>query len=341
MIRLSSLGDVILASSALEGAELDSSAGISVQTDWVTAKEYSLLFRSHPRVQRLFEFDRKSGLNGWIQLCRELWINSYDEVIDLHGSLRTRIMKWLFLYWGIRESKPIPRWNRISKQRYKLFPFFFFKSFWPQSWRPTPWVRRYNIIGGGKGQERPNLKFLLQSQSSFPVDFESFLQSNQRGVPGYLCVMPSSRWDGKKWPVESYFELMKSLPFIPVILGTSQDKESLSLVKKLEDEKMTFFSGVGKWDLLATAHVLSRSAGYLGGDTGLAHLAEAVGVSARVIFGPTTPDMGFGPWREESRSIGVKLWCRPCSRDGRKCHRFFDKYSCLKRLTPEKIIKEW
>jgi ADP-heptose:LPS heptosyltransferase len=233
---------------------------------------------------------------------------------------------------------------------------------------------RFTQKAGGSGQERPQLMHLIQNLNmkdrpdvtEFKTLFQAHLQNVTstsssisthdtrrfsstcrassteflREYPGYICVMPSSRWDGKKWPVDSYFETLKRQSYFPVILGTKKDLESIELCQKLSDAGVPHFSGVGKWNLSQTAWILNQSIGYLGGDTGLAHLAEAVGVSALVIFGPTTPDMGFGPWRDQSRALEVSLGCRPCGKDGRYCYRFTQKYECLKRLSPDAVLAE-
>lgn len=326
VIRLSSLGDVILASTILQVESLEG------KLDWVIAREWSEVLYGHSKIHRLIPFDRKTKLKGWVQLCRQAWQNKYDEVYDLHRTWRTRIMKILFFYWGLgQSSKPV--WRSISKQRGRTYSYFIFKALWPKRWRPTSWVTRYSKVAGGRGGEHPDLRFLIQK-----VTFPDELQSLKKP---YLCIMPSSQWDGKKWPVQRYVELIRMVSYFPVILGTTRDSESLELCQTLEKIGVSFFSGVGKWSLSQTAAVLSQSIGYLGSDTGLAHLAEAVGVSAFVIFGPTTPDMGFRPWGTGSRSITQSLWCSPCGKDGRFCFRLGQKYQCLKGLNQDQVLEQF
>jgi heptosyltransferase-2 len=152
--------------------------------------------------------------------------------------------------------------------------------------------------------------------------------------------MPSSLWKGKRWPVKRYLELIQNeIKSFPVILGSTSDRESMELVSLLKSKKIPHFSGVGIWNLMEVAQVLCRSKGYIGNDTGIAHLAEAIGVKASVIFGPTVPDMGFGPWRAESRAIGSSLWCRPCSKDGSGCFRPIQRYRCLNDLSADEVAK--
>lgn len=328
-IRLTSLGDVILASSALEVIPQ-----FSFAWDWVVSQEYAGLFEGHPRISRVISFDRSKGLKGWVQFCRRLWESQYDEVFDLHQSLRTRGMKFLFYFWSISERRPFPKWKCISKQKFKLYPYYLLKGLWPKQLRPTPWVTRFTELVGGTGAERPNLNYLKLSEP-LPLELKSHPQFNR----GYLCVMPSSRWAGKNWSVSNYVEVLKKLSCFVVILGSKTDQASLELVSMLKKFNILHFSGVGAWNLRQTACVLGGSLGYLGGDTGLAHLAESVGVPVKMIFGPTTPEMGFGPWRPESQVIGLSLGCRPCGKDGRNCHRIFKRHRCLNQLSSQTVLE--
>src|SRR5690349_18324784 len=100
ILKLSSLGDVILASSALETTQLNHSF------DWVVAQEYRELLSHHPKINQVLSFDRSSGLKGWVRFCRKLWEVGYSDIFDLHSSLRTQIMKVLFRVWSASEGVP-------------------------------------------------------------------------------------------------------------------------------------------------------------------------------------------------------------------------------------------
>jgi heptosyltransferase-2 len=153
--------------------------------------------------------------------------------------------------------------------------------------------------------------------------------------------MPGSKWVGKCWPAAKYLEVCLAAfqeKRIAVVLGSARDPGSQELVDLLSKAGVPHVSGVGKWDLVQGAGALSRADAYLGNDTGLAHLAEALGVPALVIYGPTTPEMGFGPWRERSAAVGlVDLGCRPCGKDGRRCYRPVKKYLCMNGLGADEV----
>jgi heptosyltransferase-2 len=156
--------------------------------------------------------------------------------------------------------------------------------------------------------------------------------------------MPGAAWTGKQWPAERYARALSSLGTQIVVLGAETDRASVALVTELKKLGVECVSGVGRWSLPQVAHVLSRSQGLVGNDTGLAHLAESLGVRVFTIFGPTVPEMGFGPRLTGSRAEGLSLWCRPCSKDGRGCHRVIRRHACLTDLPVEQVeasLREW
>lgn len=313
MFRLSSLGDVILASSALEALPPGE------KVTWVVKEAYAPLLRGHPKVREVVPFRSGEGLRGWIRLCRKLSQEEFDEMLDLQGSLRTRLARVLFWIWRMQKNRTPVKWTAISKYRLRLWALYLLKRFAPRSWLPPQKVEEFARAAGGVGSERPQLTHLLsQTHVELPYEDQQF-----------ICVMPSSKWEGKQWPARFYFELSRKFDFPVVVLGQKGDENSIKLIKLLEMAQVPFVSGLGKWGLSENAQVLSRSKFYLGADTGLAHLAESVGTPVLSVWGPTTPEMGFAPWHKESRVLGSSLWCRPCGKDGRFCFRWNNRYACL------------
>jgi ADP-heptose:LPS heptosyltransferase len=84
------------------------------------------------------------------------------------------------------------------------------------------------------------------------------------------------------------------------------------------------------------AALLARSDLYLGNDSGVSHLAAAVGVVSLVLFGPSSVDQ----WAPRGNNVTVfsqNVECAPCAAPAMKScpHR-----RCLTTLGPESIIKE-
>jgi heptosyltransferase-2 len=84
--------------------------------------------------------------------------------------------------------------------------------------------------------------------------------------------------------------------------------------------------------------IIVNSKYIIGADTGLVHIAEALGKRVVMILGPTSRETGAGVNRDDSISIeNNEIWCRPCSQTGkRKCYR--NEQYCMTSLTPEIVL---
>lgn len=320
ILKLSSMGDVILSTAVLGTRSL-----LEQEVHWAVSEEFSPLLIGHRSLKKIWAFNRRTGPMNWVRFCRLMFDQDFDEVWDMHRTLRTRIARILFHFWNLNRHRSFS-WRTISKQRFRLYGYFLFKRLWPKALRPQPWVKRYALFAGGEGFERPDLRYLSHERIALP-----FQES-------YLCVMPSSKWPAKEWPIRDYISVIENDRRPVVILGAKDDEASALLEAGLIARNLPCFSGQGRWTLPEVATVLSHSKGLLSGDTGLAHLAEALGVPLVMVFGPTVPDMGFGPWSEKSRAIQSSSGCSPCGKDGRFCFRI-PRFSCQNHVFSKDVEK--
>lgn len=70
----------------------------------------------------------------------------------------------------------------------------------------------------------------------------------------------------------------------------------------------------GKTTLAELAEVIRAADVFIGADSGVMHLAAAVGTPVVAIFGPSNPD-AWGPWTPDGKSVVVRsaVECSPCS----------------------------
>ena len=320
VIRLSSLGDLILATRFLQ------TLPEAQKVDWLVSQEFAPLLEGHPQIEKVWSFNRNASLGEWLRFSAELAKQNYGELFDLHGSLRSRILRWLF---RVRSKNTVQ--FSIPKRRWRLTGFFVFKKLWPKEWRPVPWAVRYESILNG-GRTRAPKAWL-----------EHLASSNRKGSPR-IGLMPSSAWPGKNWNLglmlPIFGKLLTENPDLTLeVLGTSRDEASRDLFRRLEHRHgERVVSQVGKLNLKELAQKLSEFQLVISVDTGIAHLAEAVGTPVIVTFGPTHPEQGFGPSLKESAAIQTRLWCSPCSKDGSACFRIKSRYLCQKRLSETEIV---
>ena len=339
IFRLSSLGDLILCSSSISAlARLQP----GTEVDWVVGSSFSDILKEDTRLNRVIPFNRSQGFFAWHSLCRNLFQTNYDEVIDLHGSLRTRYAMFYFQIRRLLAGQMMIPWRRLSKTRFRRLGFFLFKSLWPTGLRPSTQGGlsvRAAVLAGGEASDRPNLSHFLNRKPARRI--EELLNHLREGSLGYIAVMPGSAWPGKRWPVSHWASALKLVGIPVAILGGREDSECFELEEALAGLGFPFASFFRDSSLQDSAQVISGAKLIVANDTGLVHLAEAIGKTAVVIFGPTHPDLGFGPWRPGSRSLGASLWCRPCSKDGTACfRRGSSRYLCMSQLDPTSVAQE-
>ena len=92
---------------------------------------------------------------------------------------------------------------------------------------------------------------------------------------------------------------------------------------------------VGELSLEQTAVACRKASVLVGPDSGVAHLAAAVGTPAVVLFGPSDPDK-WGPPAGRGAVVRVSVPCAPCSMFGsvKPCRRRV----CMERISPEQVL---
>lgn len=105
-------------------------------------------------------------------------------------------------------------------------------------------------------------------------------------------VAGSANSPEKRWPVENFAKVIdkirSDIDANVVLIGT---KDETDVSKQIMDwSQLRLIDLTGKTDLGEAAGILSIVDLVLSNDTGLAHVAPAVGTNTVVVFGPTNPD---------------------------------------------------
>lgn len=137
----------------------------------------------------------------------------------------------------------------------------------------------------------------------------------------------------KRWP--HFAELAAAFSDV-VVVGTLDD------LKRNDGSPMNFpahvRSRVGQLSLRETAELMAAAGVVVGNDSGLSHVAAAVGTPTVMLFGPT-PDHSLGAMPPNVKVLRSGLPCEPCwFRDRfRACGK---KIECLSTLRVEDVIRE-
>jgi heptosyltransferase-2 len=130
-----------------------------------------------------------------------------------------------------------------------------------------------------------------------------------------VCMMPGAEYGpAKQWPVEYYAKLAGSLVaegYQVWILGSDKDKAAGESI--LVDNAVGVFNLCGKTQLVDTVDLLACAKSVVTNDSGLMHVAAAVGVEVNVIYGSSTPDYTPPLTTEDKKKVFyLGLECSPC-----------------------------
>lgn len=143
----------------------------------------------------------------------------------------------------------------------------------------------------------------------------------------------------QSWPVEYYAEVGNYLSEkyrAHIVLTGSQAEVRLGkiyLQQKLNHKPVFFF---GKTNTLELAHLISKCALFISGDTGPMHVAAALGIPLIAPFG-VTDWRHTAPWGRSDRTFIVKseMDCCPCGVNSDKC---FYPTPCMSSIKSREII---
>ena len=129
-----------------------------------------------------------------------------------------------------------------------------------------------------------------------------------------ICLMPGAEYGpAKQWPINYYAGLSKS--FLDVgyqvwVLGSEKDAAAGS---QITDKFAEVINLCGKTQLVDTVDLLACAEKVISNDSGLMHVAAAVGVEVSVIYGSSTPEY-TPPLTQENKQhvFYLNLECSPC-----------------------------
>lgn len=124
------------------------------------------------------------------------------------------------------------------------------------------------------------------------------------GETPVLALGPSANWAAKQWPAEYFAELVTMLLADPVlknarvlVLSAAHERGQIApVLRAIPDRQRVELIGAS---LALAAACLQRSTLFIGNDSGLMHLAAAVGTPTIGLFGPGNEAV-YGPWGQHT-----------------------------------------
>ena len=221
------------------------------------------LFTSVPGVIKVIPLIKAPYAGHWRRLWRETIGTPWDLIVDLRGSLASRLLR----------ARQRITWHKNPTRQHKVEELAALIADHPPT-GPRLWLSPISIE---------------QASQLLPSD-------------RILALAPGANSIGKRWPVERYIAAAKALTapdgLLPgasiLLLGDKQDQALLAPhLSDLPADKVINLAGTIPLEI--TAACLARASLYIGNDSGLTHLAAAAGIPTLALFGPGIA-WKYRPW---------------------------------------------
>jgi heptosyltransferase-2 len=331
VVRFSAIGDILLTTPLLRAIR---TRHPGARVAFLTKEPFVPLVSDNPNVNEVFGIRDEDGIRDIAESIRGV---RYSHILDLHGSLRTLGLRTIVRGpWRSYPKRRLARQMLISTKRV-LHP------------TDTPVAERYfeaaaglDVVPDGQPPE-----FFLSEESEARAGEKLAALGLGKG-PALVAIAPGAAHATKCWPIDGWMRLARRLLGTGaevVIVGGPEDAEVAKAIvtglrgRPTGDTEQQVKSAAGMLNLQESGAVIKRSAALVSGDTGVMHMATAVGTPIVALFGPTVREFGFFPYRAERSSVvELPLDCRPCSAHGGPACPL-GHHRCMRAIAPETVYE--
>ena len=326
VIKLSAIGDVI---HALPVSYAIKEQFPETHLTWVVEQAAYAILEDNPYIDELILFEKAKfrSVRGFLReigpFRRRLRRRRYDASLDLQGLFKSAAIAWnagAKLRIGtanMREGADlVSRPVRGAHAEGHI-------------------VERYLDVARALGCAVREVRFPVAVSERDVAAAEDLLarEGVQEGRR-FVAFAIGANWPNKRWPVEYFAALADRLyraHYIPVLVGGGHLDETLAqdIVRAAGIPPVNL---VGRTNLKQLAHIFTRAALVLGGDTGPVHLAAGLRVPTVMLMGPTDANRN-GPYGQLEHAIEVDRSCRGCWK--RACPKGLD---CLAAITVDEVV---
>lgn len=287
IVRLSSLGDVIVSASVLTALK-------DYEVEWFVDERFAGVLQDSPYIHRLhilpFKKLLRSPLGLWkiwkyCRLCRE-----YDVVVDMQG-----LIKSAFVGWCLRSKTFIGYdWNGCRESVASLFYT-----------KKTCIGYDENILKRNKALfesilEGKKSAFILPThRSALGFNFSLVDKQIQALMDGryynVMCVLEASI-ESKQYPIERFVQLMQLMNGVVdslrvIVVWNMSESRADSFCADLENVHIAYHK-MPRLDFNTLKFCISSIDCVIGGDTGVTHLAWAMGRGCITLYGNMSETSG-------------------------------------------------
>ena len=303
IVKLSSMGDLVQALPAVTDA---AAALPGLVFDWVVDEAFAEVPAWHPAVDRVIISAhrrwRRQPLRSWRRgewrdFLQRLRATHYDRVLDAQTSLKSALVTRL------------ARGERVGPDRQSVREY---GAHWAYQRRVAVAQRQLAVKRWRQLFSRALGYPMPDSPPDFGLADRDWPASEHRPAGPYMVMVTNASWPTKCLPPATWRALLARAQAegLAVLLpwgSEAERRQACAIAEGYAGARVLPRLGLSEW-----AGLLAGSAGAICSDTGLAHIAAALGVPVVTAYGPTDPAL-IGATGERSRHLVAGGFdCAPC-----------------------------
>lgn len=299
------MGDVLLTTPLIRAFATQKSAEVHI----ITKALYHPLLADNDYITKVWKYESTS--------VNDLRSEKFDHLVDLQGNLRSIRLKLSLGFMSSSYKK-----ERLATRKYLSSKDIRFQ--------PTHVLDRY-----------------FGAASRFGVNYdEQGLDLNTDVLKGAtiketqtqkVAIVMGGTYVTKRLPKTLIGNVCSRVDYSIILLGG----EDVDLIDEHYPHNVS--NKVGKISIVESLQILRDVDLVVTGDTGMMHASAALHKPMIVVWGSTSPDMGFRPVYPEGkrpfyRDLFLGLSCQPCSKYGRSTCPY-DHMKCLNDVQEDELIE--
>jgi heptosyltransferase-3 len=326
VVRLRSIGDTVLATPALHALRrfLPEARIDILLEDWVAP-----VLEGFGDVDNIITI-RRGSMSSRFAVVRELRAARYDVAFNLHGGTTAT---FLTRASGAR--------HRVGFESYR-YKFLYTDAAPPASsiWRQekTHSVEQQLALLGWTGvpvSDRPPTRLAATPQASASVA-RRLRDARVGDDQSFALIHPAAAFESKTWDVRNFARVVEDLAargLASIAIAAPHEAGILQALGAEARAPVVSFADLALQEITALA---ARARLFVGNDSGVAHMAAAVGVPSVVVFGSSNV-AHWRPWTDApAEVVREEMACAPCP--GYTCAEF-DTPECIRRVRAESVIE--
>ena len=312
IIRLSSIGDIVLTSPVVRALKEQTDASIY----FLTKESYVHVLNNNPLIQKVFS----------ISEMEEVMNKKFDLIVDLQKNLKS-----FFISILIKDKMKNTHYISYNKENVKKWLLINFKkNFFKYDHvidRYFSELKKINIKNDNNGVDF----FIPSSINKKSFSKQLPLENN------YIAWVIGGTYKQKKISKEIIIKVCSKISKPVILIGGKLEKQIGEYICQ-KVKKPNLYNLCGSLSLDKSAFIIKNSSIVLTNDTGMMHIASAFQKKIISFWGCTKPSLGMYPYKSNENSIEINshISSFPCSKLGNKC--LHSKDGCINSIKVNEIL---